>query len=189
MSLQRFLTGIALAFTAFLIFWFARHALPPPIKFKPLNQGTNYSAQGITLVQLRKSGHIRYRLKASHLAHTLPNRYTHLTNPVLVVYPKQRHPAKLQSPTAIVLPGNTTIQMPKRVIITQKNMQGQTMHVISSDVTVDTNQQTATSPASTRVEGPSYVTQGIGLQANFKLQIFNLLKNVHSVYTQPASTR
>jgi len=188
MTLQRFLIGTSLLVTAFLIFWFARHALPPPIKIKPLNQGTNYSAQGITLVQMRKSGHIRYRLRASHLAHTLPNRYTHLTNPVLVVYPKQAHPTTLQSPTALILPGNTTIQMPGRVIMTQKNKHGQTMHVISSNVTVNTNLQTATSPAATRVEGPRYVTHGTGLHANFKLQIFNLLKNVHSVYSQPAQT-
>lgn len=189
MTLQRFLTGTALLITALLIFWFARHALPPPIKIQPLNRGTNYSAEGITLVQMRKNGHVRYRLRAAHLAHTLPNRYTHLTNPVLVLYPKQGRPTTVQSPTALILPGNTTIQMPRRVIITQKNRHGQTMHVTSSNVTVDTNQQTATSPAPTRIEGPRYVTHGTGLQANFKLQIFNLLKNVQSVYTQPAQTR
>ncbi|AOU99031.1 LPS export ABC transporter periplasmic protein LptC [Acidihalobacter yilgarnensis] len=188
MSLQRLLTGAALALTLMLGYWLARHSLPPPLKMEPLTHGTDYAAEGVTLTQWRSNGHRRYRLQAVHLTHTLPDRLTRLTDPVLVVYPERGPPVTLRSPSAILLPGDTIVQMPERVLITRQNTQGQTIHVISSNVTVDTRQQTATSPAPTRIEGPGYVTQGIGLSANFKQQFIDLLKDVHSVYTRPTTS-
>ncbi|OBS09109.1 LPS export ABC transporter periplasmic protein LptC [Acidihalobacter prosperus] len=187
MNAQRLLTGAALAVTLLLGLWLARHVLPPPLKVAPLARGTDYSADDITLTQMRRDGQPRYRLRATHLAHTLPDRLTRLTDPVLVVYPEHGAPVTLRSPSAVLLPGDTVVRMPERVVITRQDAQGRTIRVISNDVTVDTRRQIATSPKPTRIEGPGYVTRGIGLDANFKQQVFDLLKDVNSVYTRPTA--
>ncbi|AOV17947.1 LPS export ABC transporter periplasmic protein LptC [Acidihalobacter aeolianus] len=189
MNAQRLLTGAALAVTLMLGFWLARNALPPPIKFQPLQQGTDYSAQGITLTQMRADGKPRYRLRASALAHTLPDRLTRLTDPVLVVYPEHGPPVTLRSPSAILMPGDTIVHMPQQVVITRPDAQGHEIRVTTEDVTVDTRRQTATSSRPTRIQAPHAVTDGTGLNANFKQQTFDLLKDVHSVYTPIRPTR
>lgn len=185
MNIRRLLTGAAVATTLLLGIWLSKHLLPPPIKVTPLTQGADYSAQDITLTQFRQSGQLRYRLRASHLSHTLPNRQTRLTNPVLVVYPEQGPPVTMTSPNAILMPGDTVVRMPDQVVMTRIDAHGQRIRATSSDVTIDTRLQTATSPSPSQIEGPGYVTHGIGLDINFKQQLFNLLKEVHSVYTRP----
>lgn len=183
MKAQRLLTGAAIIITLLLGFWFARHLLPPPIKLVPFTHGTDYTAQNITLTQFHTNGQLRYRLTATHLAHTLPDRLTRLSQPILMVYPEQGTPITLSSPSAILKANDTIIKMPERVLLTGADGRGRPIRILSSNVTVDTQQQTATSPAPTQINGPGYVTLGDGLDVSLRQQIFNLLKDVRSVYS------
>lgn len=186
MKIQRLMTGAAIAITLLLGVWLSKHLLPPPIKVAPLTHGTDYTARNITLTQFRASGQLRYRLRAAHLSHTLPDRQTRLTDPVLVVYPEQGTPVTMSSPNAILMPGDTVVRMPDQVVITRIDEQGQRIRALSSNVTVNTRQQTASSPSPSQIEGPGYVTHGVGLDVNFRKQLFSLLKDVQSVYTRPS---
>jgi len=142
--------------------FFAEREAPSP-------RGPDLFVDGMDLKVLGEDGTVHYRVQASHLDHYPYDDHSELTNPTLDVFSNQQPVWKIRSDRGRVTDKGDTVWLLGRVDIQRPPLADQRpIQVVTSDLLVKPQADTAETTANAVIESGAYRIEGVGMLANLR---------------------
>lgn len=183
MSWQRFSLGTFIILLPAILIWLTWLLTAPLGKPHPSVRGVNYQATDILLTQFRTDGKPRYRIRAAHLTHTLPDDITHLIDVHLTLFRTRGAPLLMTTPLALILADHQHILLPQRAVIFRHLKTGQ-LRLVTTNVMIDTRTRIVQTPRLATLTGPGFQTSGRGLRLDLNRQTIKFEHHVTSLYKE-----
>ncbi len=183
MNWQRFSLGASIILLPAILIWLTWLLTSPLGKPHPPVRGVNYRATDIILTQFRTDGKPRYRIRATHLTHTLPDDITHLIDVHLTLFPTRGVPLLMTAPLALILADHQHILLPKRAVISRHLKTGR-LRLVTANVMIDTRTRIAQTPGLATLTSPGLQTSGRGLRLDLNGQTIKFEHHVTSIYKE-----
>jgi lipopolysaccharide export system protein LptC len=152
--------------------FFAEREAPSP-------RGPDFFVDGMDLKVLGEDGTVHYRVQASHLDHYPYDDHSELTNPVLEVSSNQQPVWEVRSERGRVSDKGDAVWLLGRVEIDRPALDDQrALRVVTSDLLVKPQTDTAETTANAVIESGIYRIEGVGMVANLREHRLKLRSHV-----------
>jgi lipopolysaccharide export system protein LptC len=152
---------------------------------RPRSEGRlpDYTLESVTLTSLNNMGKARYRIDSPEMAHFVDDGSTELESPVLQIFRDNAPPVEVQSERAWIASNSSEILLIGEVIIVrQENDVRLAYTIVTRDLHVFPDQETATTEQSVLAFNDTYQITGLGGSINFTtgtLKIHHLARGVY----------
>jgi lipopolysaccharide export system protein LptC len=143
----------------------------------------DYTLEKVTLTSLNNTGKARYRIDSPEMAHFVDDGSTELKSPVLLIFRDNAPPVEVQSERAWIAPNSSEILLIGEVtIVRPENDVRLAYTIVTRDLHVFPDQETATTEQSVLAFNDTYQITGLGGNINFTtgmLKIHHLARGVY----------
>ena len=152
--------------------FFAEQEAPSP-------RGPDLFVDGMDLKVLGEDGTVHYRVQASRLDHYPYDDHSELTKPILVVFSNQQPVWDVRSDRGRVADKGETVWLLGQVEIHRPPLADQRpLQVVTSDLLVKPQADTAETTATAVIESGAYRIEGVGMFANLRESRLDLRSRV-----------
>ena len=145
----------------------------------PSPRGPDLFVNDMDLKIIGEDGNVHYRVQAGRLEHFPFDGHSELTNPFVQVFSLQQAVWDARSEHGRVADQGDTVWLLGRVVINRPPLSGQrALNVVTSDLMVKPQSDTAETTAAAVIESGAYRIEGVGMLANFREQRLDLRSRV-----------
>jgi lipopolysaccharide export system protein LptC len=131
--------------------------------------GPDLFVNGMDLKIIGEDGNVRYRVQASRLEHFPSDDHSELTDPFLRVFGQERAIWDVRSERGRVADQGDTVWLLGRVVINRPQYADQrALNVVTSDLLVKPQADTAETDATAVIQSGHYRIEGVGMLANLR---------------------
>jgi lipopolysaccharide export system protein LptC len=165
--------------------WWLREIMTPPSMVQPVSaENPDYTADDLKVYIYGDDGSLEQRLETPHMEHFESTNTSVLTRPVLWRFNPQTPAWRMQAEKAFAYRESDTIHMPGKVVMDRR---GTTIHppyhILTSDLTVETQTAHATTDAPIRLDSSQQWIEAVGMEGWLKAPVkINLLSQVRGRY-------
>jgi lipopolysaccharide export system protein LptC len=135
----------------------------------PSPSGPDLFVNGMDLKIIGEDGNVHYRVQASHMEHFPYDDHSDLTDPSMQVFSQQRVIWNARSERGRVADQGDTVWLLGRAVINRPALADQqAVNVVTSDVMVKPQADTAETSAAAVITSGRYRIEGVGMLANFR---------------------
>jgi lipopolysaccharide export system protein LptC len=145
----------------------------------PSPVGADLFVNDMDLKIIGEDGNVHYRVQASRLDHFPYDDHSELTDPFLQVFSQQRAVWDARSERGRVADQGDTVWLLGRVVINRPPYAAQrAINVVTSDLVVKPQADTAETAATAVIQSGAYRIEGVGMLANFRENRLDLRSRV-----------
>lgn len=142
-------------------------------------RGPDLFVNGMDLRIIGEDGHVHYRVRASRMEHFPYDDHSDLTDPFIQVFSQQKAIWDARSERGRVADQGDTLWLLGRAVINRQALADQqAVNVVTSDVMVKPQADTAETSAVAVITSGRYRIEGVGMLANFKESRLDLQSRV-----------
>jgi len=135
----------------------------------PSPRGPDLFVNGMDLKIIGEDGNVHYRVQASHMQHFPYDDHSDLTDPFMQVFSQQQAIWDARSERGRVADQGDTVWLLGRAVINRPEVAGErALNVVTSDLMVKPQSDTAETTAAAVIQSGVYRIEGIGMLANFR---------------------
>ena len=128
----------------------------------------------------------KHQLTADNMYHYPDDDTANLDNPRLVIYNEETDPWEIRADRGLVSEGGKSVFLQGDVFINRLDKRpDHQLEIITRDLTVETEDETASTEQAIIIKDHYGVTEGVGMQANLKERHLQLLSQVKGNYQPP----
>ena len=155
------------------------HSEDNGVAYEPFTKG--YSIEGVVIRNSDENGHIVSTIQAPSVIHYADSGVTVINQPTY-----RMHQASgdwlFSSATGEINQAQTQLYFPDDVMLELDGLPDEHVAVKTSELTVDLDNQTGTSPQKLTVTQPGVLLQGVGSVIRFKQQEIEILEDVYAEF-------
>ncbi len=146
----------------------------------------DYYAEDFRYTKVAPNGQAEYVVEGKKLVHTPADDISHVDQPVVYSYTKERPPMTLRSNTARINGDHTQVHLHGKVHLERPQARGsETMTVDSDYMLVLTNKNIVKTDRPVHITLGKSTLDGVGMVADSREQQVSLLSRVNGTYIQP----
>ena len=146
----------------------------------------DYYLVNFTLTTMNDSGVPKHELTADNMYHYPDDDTATLANPRLVIYHEEADSWEIRADRGLVSEGGESVFLQGDVFVNRlDDRPDHQLEIITRDLTVKTEEETASTEQAIIIKDHYGVTEGVGMQANLKARHFQLLSQVRGNYQPP----
>lgn len=146
----------------------------------------DYFAEDFRYTKVAPNGQAEYVVEGKKLVHTPADDISHVDQPVVYSYSKERPPMTLRSNTARINGDHTEVHLHGKVHLERPQARGsETMTVDSDYMLVLTNKDIVKTDRPVHITLGKSTLDGVGMVADSREQQVSLLSRVNGTYIQP----
>jgi lipopolysaccharide export system protein LptC len=135
----------------------------------PSPRGPDLFVNGMDLKIIGEDGNVHYRVQASRMEHYPYDDHSDLTDPFMQVFSQQQAIWDARSERGRVADQGDTVWLLGRVVINRPEVAGErALNVVTSDLMVKPQSDTAETTAAAVIQSGVYRIEGVGMLANFR---------------------
>jgi lipopolysaccharide export system protein LptC len=135
----------------------------------PSPRGPDLFVNGMDLKIIGDDGNVHYRVEASRMEHFPHDDHSDLTDPFMQVFSQQQVIWNARSERGRVADQGDTVWLLGRAVINRPELAGQrALNVVTSDLMVKPQADTAETTAAAVIQSGVYRIEGVGMLANFR---------------------
>ena len=183
---KRVIILFVFALAAFLSWWLSSTgpSLLPHLEVK--RHDPDYYLVNFTLTTMNDDGIPKHQLTADNMYHYPDDDTANLANPRLVIYNEETDPWEIRADRGLVSEGGKSVFLQGDVFINRLDKRpDHQLEIITRDLTVETEDETASTEQAIIIKDHYGVTEGVGMQANLKERHLQLLSQVKGNYQPP----
>lgn len=176
---------VFLSALALLSWWLLQYSgLIEPGKTALPKQSPDYFSTGYTKWEMDENGHLKSKLVAEEMTHTVNYWATRTKKPVMFFYNENQPPWIIQSAAGVLSKDGVKLQLNGKVTINREKGEGvRPLAVNTSNVLVNPKTSYAETKAPAELISPPHITTGEGMKVTFKEPIhLELLSKVKGKY-------
>lgn len=148
----------------------------------------DYFAEDFRYTKVAPNGRAEYVVEGKKLVHTPVDDITHVTEPVVYTYSKERPPMTLRSDRARINGDHSEVHLHGNVrLVRPQTSGGETMTVDSDYMLVLTNEDLVKTDHPVHITLGKSTLDGVGMVADSRQQQVSLLSRVNGTYVQPTN--
>jgi len=168
--------------SSILLFWNPFWSVTTPPKVQQTDDNLpDFTANKMTLRQYDEQGFLSSLVNAQQMAH-YNSRNTVFTKPSYILYPKQGRPRWRIEADIGIFDQEQRVQLKNNVIISAIDPEEKIQTIRTSYLELDLTTMIVTSDRDIKIAGKKFHITGQGLNANFRQQQFELIKDIQAVY-------
>jgi lipopolysaccharide export system protein LptC len=135
----------------------------------PSPRGPDLFVNGMDLKIIGEDGNVHYRVQASRMEHYPYDDHSDLTDPFMQVFSQQQAIWDARSERGRVADQGDTVWLLGRAVINRPEVAGErALNVVTSDLMVKPQSDTAETTAAAVIQSGVYRIEGVGMLANFR---------------------
>jgi lipopolysaccharide export system protein LptC len=164
--------------------WLREISQPTSTTPRETSESPDYTADNLKTDVYGESGQLVQHLETPRMEHFESRDTTVLTTPVLWRYNQESPPWRMQAEKAFAYSETDTIYMPGEVVMQRQGTETHPpYHIVTSDLSVETQTAYATTEAPIRIDSNQQWIEAVGMQGWLKAPVkINLLSQVRGRY-------